>query len=113
MNHIDFEAIFKHQVDQCSSVLLSKAKEYATEDRLHNFKVAAALQNTTPRDALGGMLAKHIVSIFDLIQADKLADQRVWDEKIGDAMNYLFLLQAVIVEEAYESATHISPPLFS
>ena len=29
-------------------VLVNKASEYATDDRLHNFKVAAALEGKTP-----------------------------------------------------------------
>lgn len=95
----EFEEIFQKQCIMCNEVLIQKAKHYATsEDRLHNFKVAAALQGTNQRIALGGMLAKHIVSIFDLIQKPDLADMAVWDEKIGDAMNYLFLLKAIVIE---------------
>lgn len=99
MNHKEFEEIFFMQVKMCEMTLVEKAKEYATEDHLHNFKVAGTLQGTTPRIALGGMLAKHVISIFDMIQKPDLADINLWNEKIGDAMNYLFLLKAVIVEE--------------
>jgi hypothetical protein len=99
-----FEEVFDEQVAACRSTLIEKAKEYATEDRLHNFKVAAKLQNTTERDALCGMMAKHIVSVFDLARADNFASMDVWDEKIGDAINYLFLLKAVVIEEYYNTA---------
>ena len=104
MNTELFEEVFDEQVAACRHTLVEKAKEYATEDRLHNFKVAAMLQSTTPRDALCGMLSKHIVSVFDLARADNFASMDVWDEKIGDAINYLFLLKAVVIEEYYNTA---------
>lgn len=99
MNTEEFEQIVNLQIDSCKKTLIGKAKEYATEDRLHNFKVAASLQSTTPRDALCGMMAKHVVSIFDMAKDDQLAQMHVWDEKIGDAINYLLLLKAVVMEE--------------
>lgn len=97
-----FEQVFDDQMIRCRSTLSVKADEYATSDRLHNFKVAAKLQNTTERDALCGMMAKHIVSVFDLCRQEELASIPVWNEKIGDALNYLFLLRAVIEEEYYD-----------
>lgn len=103
MNSELFKEIFDEQVAACRNTLVEKAKEYATEDRLHNFRVAAMLQSTTPRDALCGMMSKHIVSVFDLARADNFASMDVWDEKIGDAINYLFLLKAVVIEEYYLS----------
>jgi len=103
MKHEEFVEIFNTQVKECEATLVSKGLEYATNDRLHNFKVAARLQHTTCRGALGGMLAKHVVSIFDLVYAGPCASQEVWQEKIGDAMNYLFLLRAIVEEELMEN----------
>lgn len=97
-----FEQVFDEQMIRCRSTLSVKADEYATSDRLHNFKVAAKLQSTTERDALGGMMAKHIVSVFDLCRQEELAPIPVWNEKIGDALNYLFLLRAIVEEEYYD-----------
>lgn len=99
MNHKEFNAIYKEQIAQCTNTLINKAKEYSTEDRLHNFKVAGSLQGVTPKEALAGMLAKHIVSIYDLVQKDEQVPMAVWDEKIGDSLNYLFLLKALVIEE--------------
>jgi hypothetical protein len=106
MNHSDFEEILVQQIEECKYTLITKAIEYAQDDdRLHNFKVAAELQGVTPRVALGGMFAKHIVSIFDMLpEDDNSVDMEVWDEKIGDSLNYLFLLKALIVEERYENS---------
>jgi hypothetical protein len=99
MDHATFNEIFYARVEACEQMLIVKGREYATEDRLHNFRVAAELQNGSPRSALGGMLAKHIVSIFDLLPKEELAPLEVWNEKIGDALNYLFLLNALVMEE--------------
>ena len=74
----------------------SKSKEYSTdEDKLHNFKVAAAIQNVTPIQALAGMMCKHTVSIYDMCQGGTYSDE-MWDEKIGDSINYLLLLRALV-----------------
>ena len=60
---------------------------------------AAALQHTTPERALAGMLAKHIVSLYDMCFADGMSfDAGTWDEKITDSLNYLFLLKAIVKE---------------
>lgn len=76
-----------------------KAKEYATDDRLHNFKVAAELENCTPRQALAGMMAKHTVSIYDMCRSDVKFSDDQWNEKITDHINYLLLLRAIVEEE--------------
>ena len=95
-----FNTIIKEQQKRCVDILINKAKEYATEDRLHNFKVAAELQGTTPINALAGMLSKHTVSIYDMCRSSKPYPQEMWDEKITDHINYLLLLKALTVEEA-------------
>lgn len=75
-----------------------KTAEYATEDRLHNFRVAAAVEGITPRQALAGMMAKHTMSVYDMCRAgDYSLDQ--WAEKITDSINYLLLLWALVVDE--------------
>ena len=99
MNVKEFNEIVAAQIKKSTDVLCVKANEYATEDRLHNFKVAAELQGCTPRQALAGMMAKHSVSVYDLCVSEKIASQEMWDEKITDHINYLLLLRAVVEEE--------------
>ena len=98
----EFEKIVNEQLETCKKVLCSKAKEYATEDRLHNFKTAANLENCTPIGALGGMMAKHTVSVYDMINGTNEGFEypmELWNEKITDSMNYLILLKALVIEE--------------
>jgi hypothetical protein len=98
MDAQEFETIFEAQVDACRKTLVKKAEEYSPVDRLSNFKVAGTLAGCTPQQALGGMLAKHIVSIYDLIRDDS-SNLDIWNEKLGDALNYLFLLKALLIEQ--------------
>lgn len=107
MLHETFDKLLEETFDRCRSVLATKSKEYSTGDKLHNFKVAADLQRCTPEVALGGMLAKHVVSIYDLIGKSGGADPEmdIWEEKIGDAINYLVLLKALVVERKSDTIT--------
>lgn len=97
----EFVKVTEDKLNECMSLLYKKADEYATQDRLHNFKVAGQLQNCTPIKALGGMMAKHSVSVYDLINDfnnGKVIPLELWNEKINDSINYLLLLNALILE---------------
>ena len=105
MSYIDqkeFHRVFQEQVKECDRLLNRKAKEYTGDnpDRLSAFKTAAVIQGSTPQRALAGMMAKHIVSLYDMCYAKNTSfTKELWDEKITDSLNYLFLLAAIIKEE--------------
>lgn len=100
MTNIDFNKVIESQLDYCRNLLCKKGEEYDSDsdDRFHSFKVAAALQGETPKQALAGMMAKHTVSIYDLIRSGS-PDLAIWDEKITDHINYLLLLKGLIMDE--------------
>lgn len=99
MNHEDFEIVFDRQVEQCSQILAKKSEEYASDsDKLLNFKTSSGLQHITPEKALSGMMAKHTVSIYDMIESEKVYPDEVWAEKITDHINYLILLRALVFD---------------
>lgn len=102
MDHGTFEQYFEGRVEKCREVLLKKASEYSKDgDRLHNFKIAATLQGVNTLTALAGMMAKHTVSVYDLVKEAEKGDMPpidLWEEKIGDSINYLFLLEASVQE---------------
>ena len=103
----EFNKIVQKRIDKCLKTLGYKAHEYATTDRLHNFKAAAALQDCTPITALGGMMCKHTISIYDLLrdhETGALIPMQLWEEKIGDSINYLLLLTALVEEAAQNEA---------
>ena len=77
--------IFNEQVRLCADTMKRKTREYTgdEEDRLCAFKAAAALFHTTPERALAGMMAKHIVSLYDMCFDDGGSyDMDTWEEKI-------------------------------
>lgn len=101
MNTFEFEKIVNAQFSLCYDVLCEKAKQYSigTDDRLHAFKVAADFQGITTKQALLGMLTKHLVSLSDMIASDASYSEGIWSEKISDSINYLMLLKAIVIEE--------------
>lgn len=101
MQNKEFKNVVDVQVQMCKNILIAKGVEYSSEaDKLHNFKQSAHLQQITQKQALAGKMAKHTVSIYDMIKSDEQYSIAQWDEKITDHLNYLLLLKAVVVEEA-------------
>jgi hypothetical protein len=102
MTYEEFESCFESRVDLCRRVLVGKNTEYARGgDKLSNFKKAGGMQGCSAESALQGMMAKHQVSIVDLIKdldAGQHHNITIWEEKIGDALNYLFLLRSLLGE---------------
>lgn len=98
MKSDQFENILNAQIKRVQDVLVVKAKEYATEDRLANFKKAAHLAGRGIPQTIGGMMIKHTVSIYDMIESGKPYSIEMWDEKITDHINYLILLRAALIE---------------
>ena len=99
MKQEQFEQIIEEQIEKIRKVLLVKQKEYATEDRLHNFRVVSNLRDCTMEQALAGMLSKHTVSIYDMIESGREFTSEQWDEKINDHIIYLLLLKAITEED--------------
>jgi protein-tyrosine phosphatase len=98
-----FNEIVERRLIMCRVTLSRKKEEYSREeDRLHNFKVAALFEDVTPEMALRGMLTKHVVSVYDMVDdiefRDKIPTHEMLHEKITDWINYALLLEALIEE---------------
>lgn len=100
MNNVEFEKILNQRLESIKKILCEKGKEYAlNNDRLYNFKEATKMTDTNAKRALWGMLAKHLVSVKDLISDRLEATEYLINEKIGDSINYLILLECLLIEE--------------
>lgn len=100
MKNEAFNEVIDEILTHSRDVLIRKNEGYSTdEDRLHSFRTAAALNDSTMEQALWGMLTKHIISIRDMVMSGEAYDADIWDEKLGDAINYLALLKAITVEK--------------
>jgi hypothetical protein len=105
MNDNALQITIRNAFYRCTHLMARKSKEYSPgHDRLSNFKDAGAMQRISPEQALFGMLTKHLVSLADMCKAvmiggmDGGMTQAVWEEKLTDAHNYLFLLEALLKE---------------
>jgi hypothetical protein len=104
MTHEEFNILLSKRIAKSRKVLLSKANEYATDDeRLQNFKDGASLLNTTPEFYALSLTTKHIIALKDFISTQRSIDQRFIDEKIGDIINYMILLEAILTEKRHET----------
>lgn len=107
MNTDDFNKVVQERFDKCKEVLGRKGNEYSNNnDRLYNFKIAAKIQGGSPEKALLGMMVKHLVSVIDIINyVDKYnlsVNDDLIDEKLGDTINYIVLLEGLIKERRFE-----------
>ena len=99
----EFNNIVTNQMKKCWETLFNKGNEYSVQDdRLLHFKKAAAFMDSTPKAALFGMLAKHLISLSDMCMDKRKHPKEVWTEKITDSINYLLILAAIVEEEQIE-----------
>lgn len=104
MTQKEFDQILDLRIAAMRQTLAGKGVEYgAGGDMLHNFKVAAKLSSSdeTPEQALWGMMKKHLVSIIDIVDATGrggFPSPALRGEKICDGINYLLLLEALLIE---------------
>ena len=100
MNSDWFETLCDDRIEKCLTVLELKSNEYSKDyDRLHNFKVAKNLGvYKTNEQALWGMFIKHLVCLKDACDNPEIATEKFIDEKITDSINYLLLLEGLLVE---------------
>ena len=95
-----FDITVENRLKLIKEILLRKRAEYAPNggDRLHNFNRAAEMLRVTPEAALVGMWTKHIISILDIVDNldNSVPSLEMIEEKIGDAINYLILLEAML-----------------
>ncbi len=97
MNTPEFNKVVEDQLTRIRNVLIKKAAEYnLDEDRLSVFKHAAGLSKETPEQALYGFMLKHIISVTDMVNSEKVYTEELWNEKITDICNYLILLQGLL-----------------
>jgi len=99
MNTKELGQLTSKMCDNLKATLLSKGVEYSYEDeRLSNFYDAAAMNGCSPKQALWGMVTKHIIALKDFIERDANrieVPESQWDEKIGDIIAYMVLLKAL------------------
>jgi len=103
MEVAQFNAIVEDQILDIRKRSGSKNKEYARGgDKLYNFKRAAEVLRSSVERAHWGMFMKHLISTQDIVEDvedDKYSTMALIEEKIGDAIVYLILLKAILIDQ--------------
>jgi hypothetical protein len=100
MNAQTFDKILNERLEKIRYVLGVKGKEYALNgDMLHNVNEAGRINGMTSAQGLWGIATKHLVSVMDLVFGRLPATEEMVNEKIGDLINYLILLEAVLKDK--------------
>lgn len=99
MTNKKFNRYLDEKLEEIKRMLGKKQSEYsANGDRFHNFKRAAEIIRCTPEQALRGMLVKQLVSVFDMLEKGATYTGAHVKEKCGDVINYMILLEAMLLE---------------
>jgi hypothetical protein len=103
MKRSELDKEVENRIELIKSVLLKKGTEYATGgDAFHNFNQAKGLSFHNSREKIAWEYSvKHLQSIKDIIElVDKggIPSLAAVEEKFGDAINYLILIEAMIKE---------------
>lgn len=104
MKQVTMYTYINGRLAELDTLMFRKGVEYAPGDGdgLINFKEAAILQGITDKEALRGMVAKHIVALMDFIKREAVGvavPQHQWLEKTGDIIIYMLLLECMVIEE--------------
>jgi hypothetical protein len=100
MNRKEFNALVDKRKELIESVLQKKGAEYANEVNVfHNFEEGAKMSFHNSREMVAWeYMIKHLQSIKDMISNNKPYSEHIIREKFGDAINYLILMEAMMLE---------------
>lgn len=103
MTREEFSKKVEKRINLVRQTLLTKHKEYAKDDNVfRNFDEAAGgfSLHSTSAEVLWSYMTKHLVSIKDIVVDNKPVKPEVVSEKIGDVINYLILLEAMLNQQS-------------
>jgi len=105
MERSKFNIIVRERINSINTSLIVKGNEYAPQgDRLGNFKCGGVFNHETPERYLLGLVSKHIIAlrdfIYELDTGGTTRDKPQWNEKIGDIINYMILLEGLLADRS-------------
>lgn len=97
-----FESVLVNTLESVQQTLGVKAMEYVRNNNaMHNFDVGARITGRSREQVLYGFALKHHISIQDMrddIEVGIIPTKEKVDEKYNDAINYLILEKASVLE---------------
>jgi len=107
MSEEEFDKIIEESCANIKQTLVVKGKEYRRNNNVfHVFEQAARIANITREKAMYGFALKHQVSIADIrndLDKGILPTLEILEEKYSDAVNYLLLEKASIIDRIYQA----------
>lgn len=97
----DFDLIVEDRLKKIKKSLDKKGEEYSRGSRFHNFEKSAQILDILPEKDLLCKMMKQLICVVDYVEDLVINFPHAveeWDEKIGDTINYLILLEAMIRE---------------
>ena len=110
MTNERFQELVKELRDKSMDTMLKKNANYADADRLHNFKVGAAITGGTPAQAAMGYMAKHLASLQDKVRKNDFHDREDLLEKCQDIINYVVFIWCCGNEEMEKYTREAAAP---
>jgi hypothetical protein len=100
MNRIEFNQLVDKRKELIESVLQKKGAEYSGDANVfHNFEEGAKMSFHSNREMVAWeYMTKHLQSIKDMISTNKPYSEQMIREKFGDAINYLILMEAMMLD---------------
>ena len=100
MNKTEFNKLVDERIKLIQSVLQKKGAEYANDkDVFHNFEEGTKMSFHNTREMVAWeYMMKHMISIKDMISSKSAFSEHTIREKFGDAINYLILMEAMMLE---------------
>lgn len=97
-----FKKVLSDTIKEIEKTLGVKALEYVRNNNaMHNFDAGSRITKQIREEVIYGFALKHHISIADIrndIKEGKLPTKEVVEEKFGDAINYLILEKASILD---------------
>jgi hypothetical protein len=102
MREKDFYKLVDKRFAECMGIMKSKGTAYSgLEDKLGNFKRVAKNLAMTPEQVWYVYFAKHLDALSAFLRGE-YKDSEPIQGRIMDLINYLFLLDAILIEQGDE-----------
>ena len=102
MKEKDFYKLVDDRYAKCMEIMKSKGTAYSgLDDKLGNFKRVAKNLAMTPEQVWYVYFAKHVDALSAFLRGEYLDSEPI-QGRIMDLINYLFLLNAILIEQGDE-----------
>ncbi len=100
MTNLEFSELMQRTFDDCAKISKAKGADYTkgSQDALANFKEAGAGIGADPLDVCWIFMNKHYQAITNYVKTKGKSESEPIEERIKDLINYLVLLQGLIIE---------------